>query len=216
MAIEIELKAWVDAPETLKQILGRVLVGDVVTVAPIARFTGAFDKEDTYWYPIAGTHTSLPTSGVRIRVEMLSLLAGEEGVKTTLVTYKTKELRNDIEVNNEREFTVSDTAIFEELLSALGLAPGVRKHKHGWAWMYNESAGGILTNITVELAFVEQLGYFVELEILARDDAPETVACSRARLLALLERLGIDKTRIETRYYTEMLKEARRETGRGE
>jgi adenylate cyclase class 2 len=196
MAIEIELKARVDAPETLKNLLDHE--GN-------ARFIGVFDKEDAYWYPATGTCAALPASGVRVRAEK------KGGVQTTLVTYKTKEVRNEIEVNNEREFSVSDTVVFEELLTALGLAPRARKHKHGCAWTYNESAVGVLPNITVELAFVEGLGCFVELEILARDDEPETVASSRARLLALLERLGIDKSSIETRYYTELLKEAGRE-----
>jgi adenylate cyclase class 2 len=201
MAIEIELKAWVDAPETLKK-----------TLALIARFTYAFDKEDVYWHPLAQSAT-FPASGARVRTETRSAADGGNRVQTTWVTYKTKEVRNDIEVNHEHEFTVSDKAAFEEFLTALGFTADARKRKQGWAWSYREPSAAApdpvaVEEITVEIALIEPLGYFAELEILANDALPTTVSGARARLHALLDRLGIDKTQIETRYYTEMLQEA--------
>jgi adenylate cyclase class 2 len=193
MAIEIEVKAWVDTPESLKQ-----------RINAIARFTGVFDKTDAYWYP--ATALAFPASGVRVRKELVG--NGEDirnGVQTTRITYKTKEVRDNIEVNHEREFTVSDSAVFEELLTALGLSLIKRKRKTGWAWVYDNNALAIEGGITVELALLERLGYFIELEILASNDAPDTVATARESLLALLDLLGIARNRIESRYYTELL-----------
>ncbi|MDR1955529.1 MAG: class IV adenylate cyclase [Treponema sp.] len=190
MRIEIELKAWVTDPEALKRAL--------TTGASPARFLGNFEKEDTYWYPAPGiAGVSLPPSGIRIRTETHTDAQGMASRKVC-ITYKTKEVREGIEVNDEREFSVSDVQVFEELLRRLGLEPGIEKHKRGWAWDY--------AGITVELAHVTGLGWFVELEILADNDRPETVASARARLLALLPCLGIGTDKIETRYYTELLK----------
>ncbi|MDR0635913.1 MAG: CYTH domain-containing protein [Treponema sp.] len=199
MAIEIEVKAWVDTPESLKQ-----------RIDAIARFTGVFDKTDAYWYPapiLAALYTAFPASGVRVRKEVAGDGRGDiqNGIQTTRITYKAKEVRDDIEVNHEREFTVSDGAVFEDLLTALGLIPIKRKRKTGWVWVYNNDALNIEDGITVELALLERLGYFIELEIIADNDAADTVAAARGRLLALLDLLGIARNRIESRYYTDLL-----------
>ncbi|MDR1399228.1 MAG: CYTH domain-containing protein [Treponema sp.] len=199
MAIEIEVKAWVDTPESLKQ-----------RIDAIARFTGVFDKLDTYWYPtleLAAQYLGFPASGVRVRKERVGDGRGDirNSVETTRITYKAKEVRDSIEVNHEQEFTVSDGAVFEELLTVLGLIPIKRKHKTGWAWVYDKDALNIEDSITMELVLLERLGYFIELEILASNDTPDTVSLARERLLALLDLLGIARNRIESRYYTELL-----------
>ncbi|MDR3171079.1 MAG: class IV adenylate cyclase [Treponema sp.] len=183
MAIEIELKAWVDDSQELKKVL-----------CSLAGYPAAFEKADAYWYPV-GTETAL-SSGVRIR-EVAATDATGKVTRTIWVTYKIKEVREGIEVNDEREFEVSDKATFEELLRRVGLEPGVAKHKQGWAWEYE--------GITVELAQVAGLGWFVELEILADTGGEDIVAGARTRLLACLHQLGIAENRIESRYYTEML-----------
>jgi adenylate cyclase class 2 len=204
MAIEIEVKAWVDTPELLKQ-----------RIDSIARFTGVFDKVDAYWYPAPGTaapntaasELAFPASGVRVRKETMGDGRDDirNGVQTARITYKAKEIRDDLEVNHEREFTVSEGDVFEELLTVLGLIPIKRKRKTGWAWVYDSDVITITEGITVELALVERLGYFIELEILANNDAPATVASARERLLAMLDLLGIARNRVESRYYTELL-----------
>jgi adenylate cyclase class 2 len=127
-----------------------------------------------------------------------------------LVTYTSKEVREGMEITDEREFTVSDGNTFEELLKRLGLEPGVRKHKQGWAW----TCGNIyaeLAEVSGEAPGREQgsrnLGWFLELEILAADDAAGTVAAARKELLGLLGKLNVGTECIEERYYTEMLGE---------
>jgi adenylate cyclase class 2 len=196
MAIEIELKAWLETPEKTRRLL-----------ASFACLSCAFDKRDAYWYPRSGFFPQIPPSGIRIRREC-DTVDGGVTTQTIFVTYKTKETRpvhaaeaKNIEVNHEHEFAVADPGGIEELLTVLGFEPGIVKHKRGEAWHYED--------ITVELIHVERLGDFVELEILADNDAPDTVAAARSRLLALLEKLDVPKDKIESRYYTEMLTKER-------
>ncbi|MDR2397305.1 MAG: CYTH domain-containing protein [Spirochaetaceae bacterium] len=188
MSIEIELKVWVENPEALRKTLDSRL-------APAARI---FEKDDTYWQPTL-PNPGIPPSGIRVRKESLRDSQGSS-TRQVLVTYKTKEVREGIEVNHERELSVSDGATLEDLLRLLGLAPGIGKHKQGWAWTTD--------GITVELTRVSELGWFLELEILGEDDRPETVAAARRRLENLLVHLDIPQDRIEPRYYTELLAHA--------
>jgi adenylate cyclase class 2 len=196
MAFEIEVKAWVDDREAVERRIGA-----------LADLTADFEKEDCYWLLVLppGKADTIPVSGVRIRRE--TTIARDGSTESfTLVTYKTKEVRGGIEVNDEKEFSLAappggaaEDALdaFEELLERLGLAPGVSKKKRGRSWKYG--------SITVEISDVERLGCFLELEILAGDDGSETVERARKSLLGLLGLIGICEDRIETRYYNDML-----------
>jgi adenylate cyclase class 2 len=137
---------------------------------------------------------------VRIRRESSRYPEGRTEEKV-LVTYKTKEVREGIEINDEREFTVSDGDTFGELLERLGLKPGVRKHKQGWAW----TCGNIHAELCEVSGRNRNLGWFLELEILADDAETETVAAARKELLGLLARLNVARDCIEERYYSELL-----------
>ncbi|MDR0663056.1 MAG: class IV adenylate cyclase [Spirochaetaceae bacterium] len=191
MPFEIEIKAWVDDREAVERKI------DLLAV-----FYGEFDKQDVYWFPIsrngAENGNALPSSGVRIRRETLRI-PGKDAETTTLVTYKTKEVRDGIEINNEMEFTVDRARVFEELLRRLGLKPGISKKKRGRSW----KSGGM----TIEVSEIEGLGCFIELEIIAGDDSPETTATAKNRLYAFLKQTGINEDRIETRYYNDMLQD---------
>jgi adenylate cyclase class 2 len=191
MAVEIELKAWVDFPERIK-----------TAISSFAEYGGEFLKDDAYWFPQlpAPAGTAIPFSGVRVRQEQDTPPKGAAR-RITWVTYKAKEVREGIEINQEREFEVSDKAAFEELLVRLGLERGISKKKTGWTWKYE--------GITVELCRIDRLGWFAELEIIAGDDKEATVTDARKRLLELLGRIGIGEDKIETRYYTDMLREIR-------
>jgi adenylate cyclase class IV len=46
----------------------------------------------------------------------------------------------------------------------------------------------------------------LELEILARDRGSETVRAAQNALFSLLEETGLDRTSLESRYYTELLR----------
>lgn len=184
MAVEIEIKARVDDPEHIKE---RIPQGAV--------YLGSRRKADQYWFP--PPEYSLAAhfpSGIRVRREQKSR---KEAL--TCVCFKIKELRDTVEVNDEREFEVSDAEIFTQFLERLAFVRGQAKTKTGWAWEYQ--------GITIELLLVAGLGWFVELEILSRDSGEDSVAAARKRLLELLAALGISGDKIEPRYYTEMLQE---------
>jgi adenylate cyclase class 2 len=193
MAVEIELKAHVSDMRAAKERFDR-----------IAGKAGAVEKDDVYWKGPPGT--KIPETGVRIRKER------KNQCETILATYKVKEVREGIEVNDEKEFSVSDDKPFRELLERAGFQPDLWKHKEGWTWTQSGKDGAM----TIELCAVKgrhpegpgelDLGTFAELEILADNKKPETVAAARTRLLDTLTRAGIREDQIEERYYSEMLK----------
>jgi adenylate cyclase class 2 len=202
MAFEIEVKAHADDPLRLKERLDA-----------LGEYACAFEKDDTYWVlskpgaRLSPNTGEIPGSGVRVRQEQNTGASGRETGRV-LVTCKVKEVREGIEVNDEREFTVSNGDTFGELLKRLGLAKGLRKHKRGWAW----TCGSICAELCEVSGGAEgssrSLGWFIELEILADDAGPETVAAARKKLLGLLGRLNVADGCIEERYYSEMLGES--------
>jgi len=186
MPTEIELKAHVQDSKALKALLHEK-----------AEYSSAFEKEDAYWFFAPESRApALPVRRIRVRREKHSLPDGK-AASATLATYKAKEVCDGIEVNDELEFAVNPGSEFERFLGALGFKPGISKQKRGWAFSRE--------TITAELAEVEGLGWFLELEILAVDSREETVAENRQKLLDFLAELGIGREAIESRYYTEML-----------
>jgi adenylate cyclase class 2 len=199
MATEIEVKAHVEDPRAIKNGIS------LFASPPLS-----FEKDDCYWVPAGNLPRGIPGSGVRVRREKRRLPGDKvEDEEKTLVTYKSKEVREGIEINDELEFTVSGAHAFEELLKRLGLKPGLGKHKKGWSWIFAENSATGNGNIQVELCEVtnpdHNLGWFVELEILTDDAGPETVTAARKQLLELLDKFNIPRENIEERYYSELL-----------
>jgi predicted adenylyl cyclase CyaB len=192
MPFEIELKARLDDFVPIKESLSAA-----------GTYLRSYKKSDSYWFPLQ-TGLFLP-SGLRVRREN-STLADGTAIKSILITYKTKEITAGIEINDEREFTISDADIFEELLTRLGLYRDICKEKEGWAWTIEAGIDGSV-QILAELSNVSGLGWFLELEIIADTDDAKMVENCRKHLLAALEKLKIPKEQIESRPYTAMLKE---------
>ncbi|MDR3325173.1 MAG: class IV adenylate cyclase [Spirochaetaceae bacterium] len=196
MSHEIELKAWVDDCQELSATLSR-----------IAAFEFEYVKEDEYWFPVEGGSWDGPRSGLRVRKEKTIDADGAE-TDCALATYKTKEIRDQIEVNDEHEFALAAPegssmeaalAAFEEFLGRLRLGRSFTKKKQGVSYKSGD--------ITVELSLVEHLGWFLELEILSDDDDPCTIEAARESLLAFLDKAGIAREKIEPKYYSELLRE---------
>jgi adenylate cyclase class 2 len=188
MSIEIELKVSVEDHRALRE--------RIALAAPPAV---SFEKDDCYWTAGEGGAGAL-WSGVRLRRERILRPSGAAEEKA-LVTYKIKEVREGLEINDEREFAVSDPEAFEGLLQRLGLEPGTRKHKQGWSW----SLGAATAELCEVSGPQRSLGWFLELEILAEHASTSVVAAARQELLGLLEKLGVPVSRIEERYYSELL-----------
>jgi adenylate cyclase class 2 len=197
MAFEIELKAWLDDRETIER-----------NIDAAARFIADFEKSDAYWQPVSGSAAGagMPPSGVRVRRELVRQAGKAAAALRVLVTYKTKEVRDGIEINEEKEFSVAGadeetdgTAALEELFSRMGLAKSAVKTKRGRLWRYGE--------IGVEVSEVGGLGVFVEQEIIAPDGSGPTVEAARRKLLDFIRLIGVSKEKIESRYYNELLRE---------
>ena len=211
MAVEIELKARLE--DDFEPIRERLFT--------MGEYCRAYLKSDTYWLPaqpaagqlVARQPAAPIPSGVRVRRES-GVNAGGDAFGSVLVTYKTKEVTDGIEVNDECEFTVSDALVFEELLGRLGLCKTHHKEKKGWAWLIEAprqppqaAAQRQPPPILAELSLVEGLGWFLEIEIQVENGSGQAVIDqSRRRLLALLEQLEIPADQIESRPYTLMLK----------
>ncbi|MDR2489781.1 MAG: CYTH domain-containing protein [Spirochaetaceae bacterium] len=218
MAYEIELKAWVDDVAAVELRMNEA-----------AEFLFSYTKEDVYWYSCG---TAAFPSGVRLRKESRTFKTG--AAETCLfVTYKIKETRNGIEVNDEKEFRITSApdaaaataastpdgrpapdaaAPFETFLALAGFTAGFAKKKAGKCWLYTRAGvcgegRARFPSITAELSLVDGLGHFLELETIAPDDKPATVNAARDALLDLLKIAGIPPARIESRYYSEMLQQ---------
>ena len=128
---------------------------------------------------------------------------------TIKVTYKRKELQHDIEINDEREFSIDDRSAFEALIADLGFNPYISKIKNTktFAWQAPDK-----TRVSIELSLVAGLGWFVELEILADDPDEDETSRARSTLRETLAKCGISESAIESRYYTDMLAALNRPT----
>ena len=138
---------------------------------------------------------------VRIRTECTE--AAEKG-KTCrhLVTYKQKRRickeNPALEVNDEKEFAVSDRTEFERFLQQAGFEAVFEKHKKSMQWEKGDAL--------IELCTVEPLGDFLEMEILAETADENRVKKTRLALEKLLKKYGIPLEQIEPMYYSELLK----------
>lgn len=193
---EIELKAWLyDRPKTINAL------------STFAEFQWDVEKSDTYWKLESGKDGK-PIS-VRIREEVFSYPDGKTE-KTSVVTYKKKEVRscntmnstNDqtgFEVNQEYEFEISNSADFVLILEDSGYILNYTKKKSVKSYKFEDCH--------IELCLVDKLGDFIEIETFAETNNTEVTQKKHHQLLSVLERCGVTENDIELRYYSEMLKE---------
>ena len=212
---EIELKAHVKDRDAVAAALDS-----------FAEYAGALTKRDTYYrLPVAPPDTETPSLkwagtnahlknadktahiGCRIRKTVYEKM----GKTKIAFTYKRKELRKDadgvaIEVNDEKECIISEADAIESFIEdARGFISHV-KEKIIKEWYAETEAG----TAHIELCTVSPLGDFLEIEVLAKDDAQtESAKCA---IMRIFEKCGIDERAIESRYYNDMIDEARRKT----
>ena len=112
-------------------------------------------------------------------------------------------------MNDEKEGCVSSPDVLKAFLTDTGYSIQLKKHKDVMDWEFIIPANEILPEsltATFELCAVPPLGNFLEIEILSPRNDEEIVSKIHKKLEELLEMTGIPKTRIEKRYYSEMLK----------
>lgn len=181
MTREIEMKAWVDDPDSLlAQLDSRY------------EFIRTYQKSDLY---LVGEPTgSGPPPQMRIRED-----DGE-----WMVTFKDKTRHQGMEVNQEEEYPLKDPQVVERVARRLGWQEYIRKTKHGRQYRDGRAL--------YEVSLVEPLGWFLEIEILLEDDeaTEESIRETEGEIRQRFRALKIDDDRVESRYFTEMILEARR------
>lgn len=190
---EIELKAHVYDRDSLVKKLNA-----------FAEFKTSLTRDDLYYY-----NPSVSKKSIRIRRET------ENGNCRILLTYKRKELRDgengvQIEVNEEKECTMTSADPLESFFKDSGYEIKTKKHKEVTDWEYTING----FKCTIELCNVPPLGDFIELEILSESGDKETVSKARDSLFEILDLCGIDRSCIENRYYSDLLKQNEKKGGK--
>jgi predicted adenylyl cyclase CyaB len=179
----------------------------IKTLNTFAEYDGKADKKDTYYHlPLTGRILSQNSGylSCRIRHETHET---ENSVQTSIFfTYKRKEIRTDtgstpIEINDEKECTLSDSSALEVFLTDAGFTVARTKHKITEGWYVPTGAG----KAHIELCTVPPLGDFLEIEIMSDTEDEKSVATVRKYINELFIRCGIPLSAIENRYYNEML-----------
>lgn len=176
---EIELKAWVLDTKKVKQKLDS-----------FSEYQGFSTKKDFYWYN--------QEEEIRIRNQSFCDKNNSSPLNEIIVTYKKKELRGAVEVNDETEFTVSSKESFEKLLKGLGFKIKITKEKSTYNWIWKD--------YHIELATIEKVGDFLEIETLCEKNDEETSIFHTNKIKEIFTKCEIDQCEIEKRYYSYMIK----------
>ncbi len=176
MSFEVELKAWVDDPVSIE----KKLIDNY-------DFRGSCIKRDTYYI------TSDKNKKFRLRIQENA----SGGSKKFIVTIKDKKIKEGMEENKETEFSVSDDKSFISFIEKLDCRVFSKKTKYCKLFMSGK--------YTIELNNVESLGYFIEIERLLEERNSGLISRVRKDILDIIDKLGIAKSRIESRTYNAML-----------
>lgn len=114
MSIEVEIKAWVDDFNQLKEALDKKY-----------KFDREYEKEDVYLKGI----DSITEEEKEIRLRSVG-----DGF---IVTFKERSHQDKVEVNIEKEFTVDNDKNFLYTMEKLGFVPYIRKNKKGYCYKSN-------------------------------------------------------------------------------
>ncbi len=176
--LEIEIKARVKNPGNVRSCLEKFM-----------QYGGEIDKHDAYWsIPVPIVPGATGNFRFRIRRE-----PGQ-----TVVTFKEKSVINNLEVNREVEFGIEDDTSFELFVRKMNAVPLYSKSKKGTLW---KSAEGIIA----ELVEVENLGTFLEVEILKQEDDELDTMDLKRLLFAVVARCGLRESDLDERPYSQMM-----------
>lgn len=184
---EIEIKARVKDPNFTEE-----------KIRTFACFLNKIKKSDVYW--------KQETTGlkVRLRTEQIIQTENTNDLRKTIVTYKKKELQDNTEVNEEYEFSITERSSFEAFLHDLKFIPDIEKTKDTLLFSYHYSND---FPVLIELSYIPILGYFIEIEIISEKKDKDYINKARKVLFSTLKLCEIPETNIETRFYTDMLRE---------
>lgn len=200
MNYEIELKA---------HVYNRAQV--IENLNKIGNYGGHTEKKDTYYsfsLPAAESKNGKKHISARIRKEIQTL--NGKTSETSVFTYKRKETKkthdgNEIEVNQENEFSFENEQALAVFFMDLGAEISLTKEKSVEQWMVNING----ENAHAELCTVPPLGDFLEIEIIKDNNDENTVSKCQDSIKKIFEKCNIPLENIEERYYRDMLKDCK-------
>lgn len=159
-------------------------------IKQIAKFKKKGQKADDYF---AIQKKGYPKKAFRFRTM-------KDGVEVTFKKHLKQYWTKEIVVKKEFEFTLKgkeEKTDLLELFTDFGFKEWVRKIKRNETYTYNANK-----NISIEINYVKNLGYFMEIEYLCqKSDVKKAIRA----LTNLLKELEIDFDQIDNTGYTKML-----------
>ena len=173
--IEVEIKA---------HIADTAAVGK--RLHPLADYLGVIDRRDSYYTLL----TPYGERAFRIR---------NQGTQV-LCTTKERTVVENVEVNREMEFQITDPTSFRRFMKSMGAHLLIQKRKVGHSWRWGR--------YTVEVVEVEGLGGFIEIECLVAppDYTPAQHTHIVKEFYTLLDLLEIAPSQVEPQRYIDMLR----------
>ncbi len=173
-----------------------------------ASYLGSVHKKDSYYKNAEGIK---PRIRREIPWDTKETNLPNPAKSQILLTYKRKEVRKNqdgkvLEVNDEKESTLSDDQALDSLLKDSGFSIYLEKEKFVMGWQKGRAH--------IELCTVPPLGDFLEIEIMAPSNEEGLVEDCRKEIISILAQAGIGEDKIENRYYSDMLREAEKNSKR--
>jgi predicted adenylyl cyclase CyaB len=176
--LEIETKVGLDKKE-VSELRKKI--------KKIARFKRKSRKADDY-FAVKGK--GYPKKAFRIRKEGDSYIIN---FKRWLRSYWTK----DIVVKEEFEFETKSPKKFLALMEDLGFVEWLKKFKVSESYTYKKNP-----KVNIEINQVKHLGYFMEIEYIAKKSEMKKAINT---IRSILQDLGIDSKKVDNTGYTKML-----------
>ena len=170
--IEVEAKIHVKNPENIRK-----------KIRHIAEFKGREKKTDDY-YTLERLN-KYPIKSLRIRKSRGFHVINFK----QFLSYK-----NGVYAKREFEFKINDLLDFLKLMRDFGFKKWLTKRKMSEKYEINR-------DFHIELNYVKNLGWFLEIEYLTEKDINK----ARNRVLQVIKKLGINKKNLVKRGYTKML-----------
>lgn len=183
MWLEIETKAKLKDSE-VKNLRNEI--------KKIANLEKTLVKKDEY-FSIQKNQKSYPTKTFRIRTTKKGF---EINFKRWLKKYWTK----DIVVKQEFEFSIKrkeELGSLLELFKDLGFKKWIQKIKYNETYQHKKDK-----RISIEINKVKDLGFFLEIEYLAK---PSEIKKAKQKIMQVLNELKINQEQIDNTGYTKML-----------
>ena len=175
--LEVETKAKIDNVSLLRK-----------KIQKIAKLEKKESRGDDYFALKINTY---PKKAFRIRYD------GKKYVVNLKKRIKSLFSR-DIVVKEEFEFTLTDKPDnFLALIEDLGFKQWVKKRKHTESYIHKKDK-----RIIIEINKVEHLGYYLEIEYLAKRNE---VNKAKKKIRSTLKELGIGKNQVDNVGYTKRL-----------